>query len=64
MTTYQLKRVYYDNTPNRCYGHFNDYEDIKQLVKGFKADMRFWNENVQAYTRKNCKYFYIVIINN
>ena len=57
MTHYRAERMYYDNTPTRSYGSFYNYQDIKDLVKGFKLSEDVSNHNMLVFARKKCNYF-------
>lgn len=50
----RLQKLFYDNDKVLDYGLLTE-KDIKAQTKGFKEISN------GVYTRKNCKYFYIVI---
>lgn len=65
MTHYRAERMYYDDTPTGCYGSFYNYQDIKDLVRGFKLNEEVSNDNMLVFARKKCKYFYLIeVIHN
>jgi hypothetical protein len=57
---YKVEKVYIYEDYSADYGYFTKWQDVADIVKGFKADKSI--NNLIVYSRKRCKYFYLVTI--
>lgn len=57
---YKVEKIYIYEDKTLDYGNFQNWQDVADIVKGFKEDKSI--TNMICYSRKNCQYFYMVTI--
>ncbi len=57
--TYEIHKHFYGSNKREEFGGGFSAEEVKDYLKGFKVTENYGD--IKTYTRKNCKYYYIVI---
>lgn len=57
---YKVEKCFIYEDLTLDYGNFANWQDVNMIIKGFKEYQKLGNMII--YSRKKCKYFYIVTI--